>query len=89
MEHKKRHAKDTKPGSVWDKHPLPMMAKTVVKAALRFAPLSPDVRGVMAEGDDIPEGSMEMVTDPSAALALASGAFDALDAMDDAEVVAP
>lgn len=83
LEHKKRHAKDTKPGSVWDKHPLPMMAKSVVKAALRFAPLSPDVRGVMAAGDDIGDGTFEVVSDPSRALASMAGAMDALALLDD------
>lgn len=83
LEHKRRFAKDTKPGSVWDKHPLPMMAKSVVKSALRFAPLSPEMRQALSAGDEsIPDGSMETVDDPTQALALASGALDALAGMD-------
>ena len=81
LEHKKRFAKDTKAGSVWDKHPLPMFAKSVVKAALRFAPLSPDVRSAMGAGDEV-EGSYEVVGDPAKALASASSALDALALMD-------
>lgn len=81
QEHKRRFAKDTKPGSVWDKHPLPMYAKSVVKAALRFAPLSPEVKGAMAAGDEV-EGTFEVISDPSRALASASSALDALALMD-------
>ena len=79
LEHKAKHAKDTGPGSVWAKHPLPMMAKTVVKAALRFAPLSPELRSAIAAGDDIPEGSFEVIANPETALSNAASALDALE----------
>lgn len=83
LAHKAKHAKDTGPGSVWGKHPLPMMAKTVVKAALRFAPLSPEVVGVMQAGDEI-DADFEVVSDPVAALAGASAAFETLDRLTEA-----
>lgn len=81
LAHRDKHAKDKSPKGVWARHPLPMMAKTVLKAALRFAPLSPEVRGAIGTGDEI-EASFEIVGDPTAALNGAAGAFDALDALE-------
>ena len=88
MAHKTRYYKKSSSGrpSPWDTHPLTMFAKTVVKAALRFAPLSPEMRNVMAEGDEITEGSFEIMgpSDPQKALAAISGTMGALDAMEQA-----
>jgi recombination protein RecT len=91
MEHKAKHAKDTSAGSVWAKHPLPMMAKTVVKAALRFASLSPEMRTAIAAGDEIPEAEMLPldITNPQHALAAVSGSLEALDRMDGAIITEP
>lgn len=80
-EHKKRFVKSVKPGSAWADHELAMMAKSVVKAALRFAPLSAEVRGAIAAGDEV-DGTFEVLDNPTNALALNAGALDALDAMD-------
>lgn len=80
LAHKERFAKDTKPGSAWAEHPLAMMAKSVVKSALRFAPLSPVVLSAITAGDEV-EGTFEVLGgDP--AKAITAGGFDALEAMD-------
>jgi phage RecT family recombinase len=87
LAHRDKHAKDKSPKGVWARHPLPMMAKTVLKSALRFAPLSPEVRGAIGTGDEV-EASFEIVGDPTAALNGAAGAFDALDALEAGKVPA-
>ena len=86
LEHKRRFAKDTKPDSAWAQHPLAMMTKSVVKAALRFAPLSPEVQRAIGAGDG-EDSAVPMVDNPTKALELAAGALDAIDQMDDADVV--
>lgn len=51
LAHKQKYAKNLKDTSPWNTHPLGMWAKCVVRAALRFAPLSPEVRDAISEGD--------------------------------------
>lgn len=83
LAHKAKFVKNNKPDSVWNRTPLNAYAKTVVKAALRFAPLSPELRGAIEAGDDVGDGTFEVLPaagDPTVALREASGALAALDA---------
>lgn len=78
LAHKAKYAKNTRDTSPWNTHPLGMWAKCVVRAALRFAPLSPEVREAISEGDaPLPEEQ-----DPTAALQAGAGLL-ALGAGDD------
>ncbi len=86
--HKKRHAKQTGPGSVWAEHPLPMMAKTVVKDALRFTPLSPAIREALSAGDEV-DGTFEVVADPEQQLLAASTAMEKLNQLEAGTSAAP
>lgn len=86
IEHRDKHAKNLsyegRPNisSPWHKDPLPMWGKTVLKSLLRYARLSPEVSGAIAEGDDIGDGSFTELpaSDPTLALRSASGTLDAL-----------
>ena len=81
LAHKAKYAKNLRDTSPWNTHPLGMWAKCVVRAALRFAPLSPEVRDAINEGDTpLPETS-----DPTEALRAGAGlmALGAGDAPDD------
>jgi recombination protein RecT len=69
LSHKAKYAKNTRDTSPWNTHPLGMWAKCVVRAALRFAPLSPEVREAISEGDSpLPETG-----DPTEALRAGAG----------------
>lgn len=81
LAHRARFAKDTKPGSAWAEHPLAMMAKSVVKAALRFAPLSPVMLQAISAGDESDALSDTLMADDPQR-ALTSGALEALDELD-------
>lgn len=83
LAHKAKFVKNNKADSVWNRTPLNAYAKTVVKAALRFAPLSPELRNAISAGDDVGDGSLEVVSptvDPTEALKAAEGAMALLDA---------
>lgn len=82
LAHKKRYAPNPKPDSAWAQHPLQMMSKSVLKAGLRFARLSPHIRSVIDDGDDVGEGVFEIDNNPVAALEAADGALKQLAAMD-------
>ena len=69
LAHKGKYAKNTKDTSPWNTHPLGMWAKCVVRAALRFAPLSPEVREAISEGDT----PMIEEQDPTQALQAGAG----------------
>ena len=83
LEHRDRYAKNLKyqdgtPNreSPWNKDPLPMWAKTVVKSSLRFAPLSAELRQAIDAGDDLGDGQFAVVegaNDPTAALRAGAG----------------
>lgn len=84
LAHKAKYAKNTRDTSPWNTHPLGMWAKCVVRAALRFAPLSPEVRQVIAAGDE-PGEMLPVGGDPTQALREGAGLL-ALGAGDDATV---
>jgi phage RecT family recombinase len=69
LAHKQKYAKNLRDTSPWNTHPLGMWAKCVVRAALRFAPLSPEVREAISEGDS----PMAIDTDPTDALKAGAG----------------
>jgi len=87
LAHKAKNVRNIKQDSPWNTHPLAMMAKTVIKQALRFASLSPELRTAIAAGDDVGEGTFEVMPtagDPTKALAAVSGSLDQLERMDTA-----
>ncbi len=82
LAHMKRYAPNPKPGSAWAQHRLQMMSKSVLKAGLRFARLSPEIEQAMSAGDDIGDGSFEVVGDPMQALSAAGPALAAMAQLD-------
>lgn len=71
LAHRDKYAKNLgNPDSPWNRDPGPMWGKTVLKSLLRFAPMSPELRAAINEGDGEVRGSWEAVPmdDPTAAL---------------------
>ena len=81
LAHKAKYAKNTRDTSPWNTHPLGMWAKCVVRAALRFAPLSPEVREAISEGDS----PVIEASDPTQALQAGAGLLALGSGTDDAE----
>lgn len=80
LAHKAKYAKNTRDTSPWNTHPLGMWAKCAVRAALRFAPLSPEVRDAISEGD----APLIEDSDPTQALQAGAGLLALGAGMDDA-----
>ncbi len=74
--HRDKYAKNVASAeSPWNRDPGPMWGKTVLKSLLRFAPMSPELRAAISEGDGESQRSWQSDApdDPTAALKSGAG----------------